>query len=121
LKIRRDDGMVTREDRVRERRKGGKADREERTYGSTKDATLEILQVMQQTQQQFGMQMKFSEQYLQQQMGHSRICAIPEYGPFQNISTLPPTEGNFCHPEEEKCDLIIVYQETSEGDKEVNI
>jgi hypothetical protein len=63
--------MVTREDRVRERRKGGKADREERTYGSTKDATLEILQVMQQTQQQFGMQMKFSEQYLQQQMGHS--------------------------------------------------
>jgi hypothetical protein len=48
-------------------------------------------------------------------MGHSRIWAIPEH-----IHT-SPTEGNFCHPEEEKCDLIIVYQETSEGDKEVNI
>ena len=32
--------MVTIEDRVGERRKGSKADREERTYGSTKDATF---------------------------------------------------------------------------------
>jgi hypothetical protein len=32
--------MVTKEDRVGERRKGGKADLEEKTYRSTKDATF---------------------------------------------------------------------------------